>query len=74
MLLHGLFDHDPSVEDLLQHLRQYAALQRALEEDDSTRRDVDVIAKGTEHDLYKGQMQTLVPFFYAFFISHQDIW
>jgi hypothetical protein len=44
MFLHGLLDHDPGVEDLLQHLRENAALHGALEEDDATRRDADVIS------------------------------
>ena len=44
MFLHGLLDHDPGVEDLLQHLRENAALHGALEEDDAARRDTDVIS------------------------------
>jgi hypothetical protein len=44
MFLHGLLDHDSGVEDLLQHLRENAALHGALEEDDAARRDADVIS------------------------------
>jgi hypothetical protein len=44
MFLHRLLDHDPGVEDLLQHLWENAALHGALEEDDAARRDADVVS------------------------------
>ncbi len=44
MFLHRLLDHDPCVEDLLQHLRENAALHGALEEDDAAWRDADVVS------------------------------